>query len=409
MPDDVSALFTVSVYVEAMLGLLLLFTWAQNTEIKAVAWWGGAHVLRAGSIALFGRFGRLPDFLTIDLASAILLTSFAVTWSGARVFGGHKSNLIVVFAGAIVWLIAGRIPEFANSVMLRTTLSATIIATYAWLAAAEIWRNGSSQLVSRIPASFMLFAHGALFLLCAPLAILTPHPTGAEPLFGTVWHTVLSSEALLFTIAIAFNLMAMAKECTTYMHKTAALIDPLTGIWNRRGFIVENDRLTQSMGSKTTKAAVLFLDLDNFKTVNDRYGHAVGDQVLQILAATTKSVIRSSDFVGRLGGEEFAVVLHGAPRDSAVTIAERIRLAFSEHAEVIDGEYVAATVSIGLVLHEGPILDLSELLWKADQALYRAKERGRNRVELLGPEWFAAGNAGNRSTRAIVASTRNVA
>jgi diguanylate cyclase (GGDEF)-like protein len=370
---------------------------------------GGAHVLRAGSIALFGRFGRLPDFLTIDLASAILLTSFAVTWSGARVFGGHKSNLIVVFAGAIVWLIAGRIPEFANSVMLRTTLSATIIATYAWLAAAEIWRNGSSQLVSRIPASFMLFAHGALFLLCAPLAILTPHPTGAEPLFGTVWHTVLSSEALLFTIAIAFNLMAMAKECTTYMHKTAALIDPLTGIWNRRGFIVENDRLTQSMGSKTTKAAVLFLDLDNFKTVNDRYGHAVGDQVLQILAATTKSVIRSSDFVGRLGGEEFAVVLHGAPRDSAVTIAERIRLAFSEHAEVIDGEYVAATVSIGLVLHEGPILDLSELLWKADQALYRAKERGRNRVELLGPEWFAAGNAGNRSTRAIVASTRNVA
>jgi diguanylate cyclase (GGDEF)-like protein len=163
------------------------------------------------------------------------------------------------------------------------------------------------------------------------------------------------------------------------------------------------------MGSKSAKAAVLFLDLDNFKTVNDRYGHAVGDQVLQILAATTKSVIRSSDFVGRLGGEEFAVVLHGAPRDSAVTIAERIRLAFSEHAEVIDGEYVAATVSIGLVLHEGPILDLSELLWKADQALYRAKERGRNRVELLGPEWFAAGNAGNRSTRAIVASTRNVA
>jgi len=406
MPDDVSALFTVSVYVEAMLGLLLLFTWAQNTEIKAVAWWGSAHVLRAGSIALFGRFGRLPDFLTIDLASAVLLTSFAITWGGARVFGGHKSNLIVVFAGAIVWLIAGRIPEFANSVMLRTTLSATIIATYAWLAAAEIWRNGSNQLVSRIPASFMLFAHGALFLLCAPLAVLTPHPTGVEPMFGSVWYTVLSSEAVLFTIAIAFNLMAMAKECTTYMHKTAALIDPLTGIWNRRGFHVENDRLTQSMGGKTAKAAVLFLDLDNFKTVNDRYGHAVGDQALQILAATTKSVIRSSDFVGRLGGEEFAVVLHGAPRDSAVTIAERIRLAFSEHAEVIDGEYVAATVSIGLVLHEGPILDLSELLWKADQALYRAKERGRNRVELLGPEWFAAGN---RSTRAMVASTRNVA
>jgi diguanylate cyclase (GGDEF)-like protein len=409
MPDDVSALFTVSVYVEAMLGLLLLFTWAQNTEIKAVAWWGSAHVLRAGSIALFGRFGRLPDFLTIDLASAILLTSFAVTWSGARLFGGHKPNLILVFSGAIIWLIACRMPGFASSITLCAALSAAIIASYTWLAAAEIWRNSSRELVSRLPASFMLFAHGALFLLYAPFAALTPHLAGPEPIFSSVWHTVLSSEALLFTIAIAFILMAMAKECTTYMHKTAALIDPLTGIWNRRGFVVENDRLTQSMGSKSAKAAVLFLDLDNFKTVNDRYGHAVGDQVLQILAATTKSVIRSSDFVGRLGGEEFAVVLHGAPRDSAVTIAERIRSAFSEHAEVIDGEYVAATVSIGLVLHEGPILDLSELLWKADQALYRAKERGRNRVELLGPECFASGNASNRSTREMVSSTRNVA
>jgi diguanylate cyclase (GGDEF)-like protein len=409
MPDDVSALFTVSVYVEAMLGLLLLFTWAQNTEIKAVAWWGSAHVLRAGSIALFGRFGRLPDFLTIDLASAILLTSFAVTWSGARLFGGHKPNLILVFSGAIIWLIACRMPGFASSITLCAALSAAIIASYTWLAAAEIWRNSSRELVSRLPASFMLFAHGALFLLYAPFAALTPHLAGPEPIFSSVWHTVLSSEALLFTIAIAFILMAMAKECTTYMHKTAALIDPLTGIWNRRGFVVENDRLTQSMGSKSAKAAVLFLDLDNFKTVNDRYGHAVGDQVLQILAATTKSVIRSSDFVGRLGGEEFAVVLHGAPRDSAVTIAERIRSAFSEHAEVIDGEYVAATVSIGLVLHEGPILDLSELLWKADQALYRAKERGRNRVELLGPECFVGGNASNRSTREMVSSTRNVA
>jgi len=282
--------------------------------------------------------------------------------------------------------------EFADSVALRGVLSAAIIATYTWLAGVEIWVNGGNQFISRIPASFMLFAHGALFLLRTPLGVLLPHPAGTEAIFGSVWLTALSSEALLFTIAIAFILMAMAKECTTQMHKTAALVDPLTGVWNRRGFTTENARMIQESARKAKQAAVLFLDLDRFKSINDRYGHALGDRVLQALAATVKSVIRSSDFICRLGGEEFAVVLYGAPRENAVAIGERIRLAFAERAAVIEGEPVAATVSIGLTCHDGPIVDLSELLWKADQAMYRAKERGRNRVELLGPEYFAGRN-----------------
>lgn len=407
MFEDVSALFTVSVYVEAMLGLLLLFTWVQNTEIKAVAWWGSAHLLRAASIALFGMYKVLPDVLTIDVANAILLTSFAVTWAGARLFGGHRVNLIFVVEGAIIWLVACRMPEIADLVTLRAVLSAAIIATYNWLAAAEIWRNSRGQLVSRLPASFMLFAHGALFLLRTPLSVMMPHPAGTEALFGSVWLTVLSSEALLFTIAIAFILMAMAKECTAYMHKTAALIDPLTGIWNRRGFMAENERWTQSFGNKPVKAAVLFLDLDNFKMINDRHGHAIGDQTLQILAATTKSVIRSTDFVGRFGGEEFAAVLYGVSPENSLSIAERVRATFASNAEVIEDEHVCATVSIGLAVYEGATPDLSDLLWKADQALYRAKERGRNRVELLGPEFFA--DKSSRPDEVPVAPARQVA
>jgi len=409
MPEDVSALFTVSVYVEAMLGLLLLFTWVQNIDIKAVAWWGSAHLLRAGSITLFGMFGDLPNAITIDLANAILLTSFAVTWAGARLFRGHKVNYVFVFEGALIWLIACRMPEIAGSVALRAALSTAIIAIYTWLAAAEIWRNSEGHIVSRIPASFMLFAHGALFLLRTPLGMMIPHPAGTEAIFGSVWLTVLSSEALLFTIAIAFVVMAMAKERTSYIHKTAALIDPLTGIWNRRGFMIQSNRSMEASGKQSDLAAMLFIDLDNFKTINDRHGHALGDQVLQILAATANGVIRSTDFVGRLGGEEFAVVLHGAPRDSALAIAERIRSVFAERAAVIGGVQVDATVSIGLVLHEGPPVAFSELLWKADQALYRAKECGRNRVELLGPDYFAGGNENRLSGRAMEPAVRNVA
>ena len=235
MPEDISALFTVSVYVEAMLGLLLLYIWVQKPEIKAVAWWGGAHLLRAGSIALFGMFGSLPNVITVDVANAFLLTSFALTWAGTRLFGGRKNNFVIVLAGPIVWQITAQMPDVAASDALRSLLSSAIIATYIWLAAAELWRLNEGQLVSRLPAFFMLFAHGALFLMRTPLGVFMPHLPGAEPLFGSVWLTVLSSQALLFTIAIAFILMAMAKERAAHMQKTA--VDLLAGVRDQRGLM----------------------------------------------------------------------------------------------------------------------------------------------------------------------------
>jgi hypothetical protein len=235
MPEDISALFTVSVYVEAVLGLLLLYTWVQKPEIKAVAWWGGAHLMRAGSIALFGMFGSLPNVITVDIANALLLTSFALTWAGTRKFGERKINFILVLAGALVWQGAAQMPEVATSDALRSLLSAAIIASYTWLAAAEIWRLNEGQLLSRLPAFFMMFAHGALFLMRTPLGVFMPRLPGVEPLFGSVWLIVLSSQALLFTIAIAFILMAMAKERAAHMQKSAA--DALADVQDQRGLI----------------------------------------------------------------------------------------------------------------------------------------------------------------------------
>ena len=89
---DVNTLFMVTIYVEAILGLLLLFAWVQNTAIHAVAWWGFAHLIRAASVVLFGMYGSAPDLISIDLANALLFTAFAVTWTGARVFDGRPAE-----------------------------------------------------------------------------------------------------------------------------------------------------------------------------------------------------------------------------------------------------------------------------------------------------------------------------
>jgi diguanylate cyclase (GGDEF)-like protein len=152
---------------------------------------------------------------------------------------------------------------------------------------------------------------------------------------------------------------------------------------------------------------VLLIDLDNFKSINDRFGHAFGDRVLQIFAATARNAVRGSDFVGRLGGEEFAVVLHGMARERALAVAERIRNAFADEAEVIEGQKVGATVSIGLALHDGSAIAFTELLWKADRALYQAKEGGRNRVEWAVPDFHSRSQDGGMPLGSALPATRN--
>ena len=381
---DVNTLFLVTVYVEAMLGLLLLFAWIQNSAIHAVAWWGGAHLLRAASVMLFGMYGSVPNAISIDLANAVLFTAFAVTWSGARVFDGRPLRPAYLLGGAVLWLLASRAPWFADSMNAKVLLSSGIITAYTWGTAYEFWRGRGEPLVSRWPAIFMLFAHGALFLLRTPLSQVLPWTPGHQ-VFDSVWLTVLSFEALLFTIAIAFILLAMAKERTELHHKTASLIDPLTGIANRRSFLEDVNTLSQRQSAQARPIAVLLADLDRFKSINDKFGHATGDTVLQMFAERASAKLGPCDLIGRLGGEEFAIVLHDSGREKALAVAERIRLAFEDAAADVDGRPIGGTVSIGMVVAEAGLIDVPALLGRADEALYCAKERGRNRVEMAPP------------------------
>jgi diguanylate cyclase (GGDEF)-like protein len=383
---DVNTLFLVTIYVEAILGLLLLFAWVQNTAIYAVAWWGFADILRAASIVLFGMFGTVSDVVSIDLANALLFTAFAMTWTGARVFDQRRPQPLLMFAGAAVWLVLCRLPAIAGSWDLRVLICSGIITAYTWATAYEFWRGRGEALVSRWPAIFMLFAHGSLYLLRTPFGAMLPwSPTGNE-VFDSVWMTVLSFEALLFTISIAFILLAMAKERTEHRHKTMALVDPLTGIANRRAFLQDGEAELKRQAADPRPIAVMLLDLDNFKSINDRFGHAIGDRVLQRFATGAGNCMRRADLFGRLGGEEFAAVLVDTTREKAMAVAEQIRSSFASASDEVDGRPVVATVSIGIVISYDAVLDISALLAQADHALYRAKDNGRNRIEVASIE-----------------------
>jgi diguanylate cyclase (GGDEF)-like protein len=401
---DVNTLFVVTIYVEVILGLLLLFAWVQNTELYAVAWWGFAHLLRAGSIVLFGKYGSAPDLISIDLANAVLFTSFAVTWTGARLFDHRTMRPILLFGGAGLWLGLSHLPTVASSWELRTLLSSGIITAYTWATAYEFYSGRSEPLVSRWPAISLLFAHGALYLLRTPFGAMLPWLPSSSQVFASVWLTVLSFEGLLFTIAIAFILLAMAKERSEHRHKTDSLIDSLTGIANRRAFLQDSEAQLKRQASDPRPIAVMLLDLDNFKSINDRFGHAIGDRVLQRFAEVGSSCMRRLDLFGRLGGEEFAALLVDASRDRALAVAEQIRSSFITATNEVDGRPVVATVSIGIVISYDAVLDLSALLAQADHALYRAKDNGRNRIEIASIELIL-----DRVKRAAAAADRAAA
>lgn len=158
-----------------------------------------------------------------------------------------------------------------------------------------------------------------------------------------------------------------------------AMVDALTGCLNRRGWTACLRAEERRCARHGLDAVVVIVDLDGLKAINDRFGHAVGDDVITLLGSVASSSMRTTDFIARLGGEEFAAMFSGTI-DEGVLVAERVRVAFETAARTVSGRYVGATVSVGVAAHPAPT-NIDAMLARADEALYRAKAAGRNRVE----------------------------
>jgi diguanylate cyclase (GGDEF)-like protein/PAS domain S-box-containing protein len=163
--------------------------------------------------------------------------------------------------------------------------------------------------------------------------------------------------------------------------------DFLTDLPNRRHFVARlTDEFERVQRFDGQRSSVLMLDLDLFKQINDTHGHAAGDAVLKHFAQLVRSTLRKIDMVGRMGGEEFAIMLPGTDSAGARRFAERLRERVANTPLVQDGKTVSTTVSIGIATIGPPDLNAEEALLRSDEALYRAKRNGRNRVELAEPQ-----------------------
>ena len=226
----------------------------------------------------------------------------------------------------------------------------------------------------------LLAATALLELFVLGLSMTDTSPGPHEGSDAALWTR------LLMPMMLSLGFLLLCVERLQSKLERAAAIDPQTGLLNRRSFSAAGDRAVARARSDAAKGcAVAVIDIDFFKRVNDRFGQPAGDLLLQHVAAHMLEGARHHDLLGRLGGEEFALLLEGVDGATAQRAAERLRRNVESHVMRLEGEPVPVTVSVGVALLEATDRDFDDLLRRADRATLKAKSAGRNRIELARP------------------------
>lgn len=376
---DIITLVVVTVFINAMAGGLMIFSWLHSRDVVALLYWGAAYLCGAMALALVGGRGAIPDVWSIVIANATLLAGFGLTWAGVRSFDRRPVKPWQIVAGSLAWFVACSIPAFYASVAARVLLGSLIGAAYTCVIVIDLWRGRHDRLMSRWLAVAIIGLHGLVVLARAPATWLTLPPDGG--LMQLKWLPISMFESLFFSFGAAFILLTMAKERAELRHKRAAFIDPLTGVPNRRGFLERAGEVLARCHETGAPVTLLLFDLDHFKRVNDTFGHQLGDDTLVSFCRTAQARLGPEDVFARLGGEEFVCLVPEERSAAVYALAERIRGDFETGNRIIRGREVGATVSVGIADSVEAGRDLTALLGAADKALYRAKAKGRNRVE----------------------------
>lgn len=270
----------------------------------------------------------------------------------------------LVWGLGLPWLVADLSPlHQAMGYVFLVGLSGSALTTYSALRSAAM----TAFLLTLLPATVWLFVSGEL--LAMSMAV------------GGVLLAIGGSRATNLLTGILRSNIHLRHEVER-ARKTAedlARTDSLTGLQNRRAFSEAGGIAVDYCRRHQLPVTVLQLDIDHFKRINDSFGHAAGDEALRAFGRLLRESLRSSDICGRLGGEEFAVVLPHTPANEARIVAEKLRVACSEIAIDVAGERFGFTVSIGVASGS---YDLEALLARADEAMYQAKLAGRNRIEV---------------------------
>lgn len=346
---------------------------------SALAAWGVSKQVQAGAWTLLalGAAGVVPEALALPGGYALLFAGVAIeggaSWQQAGRDGWRRPTLLAGAVAILVFLFCYLIDEQGlRSVAASLLLGALYLNGAAALAAG--WRQASLLQRFLALATFVL----ALLVAARGLSVLLL-PGGWRWLSSELLGQLSGAALYLLMLANGFGVLLLARERAVRELARLELVDPLTNVPNRRGFfnaLMPWMALARRPGLPT---ALVVLDLDGFKRVNDGYGHPAGDAVLRHVVELCKRQLRDSDLVGRLVGVEFAILLPRTNLDEALLVAERIRAAIASSPVKSERAMIAMTASFGVTVIR-PEDSTVTLFQRADDALRAAKGAGRNRV-----------------------------
>ncbi|MEN5064125.1 GGDEF domain-containing protein [Achromobacter aegrifaciens] len=349
---------------------------------------GSLRILAAGfatlavgcTVALFR--ARLPSPLGSAVANLIVLSGYLLIMNGAASLSGRRHRgasigLLVVMA--LIWLAAGAQWED----LVWKYISAFPIALVSGVTAWELLRCQSLR--SLTPLRIATAAVTLHALVYAARAFILPWWVAEHgPAIHLTASTLTMYEGVLYSIVLPMTLLKLIREETHGQLLRESQTDYLTRLGNRRWFFEQGARIIEG-GAGRGPVAVLAFDLDQFKAINDRYGHQTGDQVLKFFADSARCVLGDDVLLARIGGEEFAALLSGSDARRATVLGAAVAQRFAVTVSGRDDSLgIPVTVSVGLAQFEDKVPPLVDALAAADRALYQAKALGGNRVELAG-------------------------
>lgn len=380
--DIRSALLVGALLTLLISGLLAVVSRAMPAAFRpAVAWWVAATLLQPAGFVLLSLRGEAPPLLTIVVANGLVALAFAAYAMALRRFFKREAAASRGLAAAVLLVIASSAwwglvrPAMPPRLITVSLVLAWMLGYCAW----TLYRHSDARGPIRHVA-------GGVFLVSAAImAYRAMVPAFAPEQVTTVFqltHVQLLTYAVgsILPVVATVGFLLMCAERSQRELERAARVDYLTGCYNRRAIEEMGTRAIAAARRHGMPMAALVADIDHFKRINDELGHAIGDQALVRTVERIRDGLRTEDVLGRLGGEEFIVLMPNTDGDSAVAAGERIRAAFSELPLLLDGHLRTVTLSVGVAVLAPADRLFSQLLQRADRTMYAAKNAGRDLV-----------------------------
>jgi len=352
--------------------VLLLMRRYYPPNIQGIGYWASAPLLWLVATALFSARGVLPDLLTLVAANELLFLGTTVYYIGCRRFLGHGGGwrlwgtVAALTSLVFTWLTYGH-PHYAMRLGVFTALMLSIYTANLRF----LLRHGGKHFPVRM-VEVVMGLH--ILILLVRLVSTLSGRAGSDLMEPSLYQTLYVGSYVLAVLMLSIGAVLMATDRLATELEHLATHDSLTHTLNRRALLERfEDELARC--ERTGRGpAIMMLDLDHFKTVNDTLGHQHGDAVLVHFVERTQAVLRRADRLGRYGGEEFMVLLPETDIDDARSVAQRI------HTATASGHALDCQLSIGVTTWHGPGDTLDAMLARADKALYQAKAQGRNQT-----------------------------